>query len=305
MIVIELKKEIKLSFIFNNTKTPYKKVYFGINGQFGDIVMQIPALEQFIKDNPDTKIVFGMADKYKDILPLFYDYHENIIEYKAWEGYNDWPTISDLEYINSQNFDAMFPFKIPTHDTPDWPKDRHICAETAKIMGLDVKLPDNDIRLPPLKDLVREPKTVSLHLFSSKWPGGIRSIDIPKQNFIVNFLRKQGYKIYQLSGPDQPHIKNTIFFKGTYFESCKKMLSTDFFVTCDSGMPWIASAYNHHTIALHSSGYNLQARASGEVTTKSWTPVNPNSVILESYRATDIAVSDILKEIKNKIEVTS
>ncbi len=292
-----------MSFKFTNKKPPYKKVYFGINGQFGDIVMQVPALEQFIKDNPDTKIVFGMADKYKDILPLFHDYHENIIDYKIWEGYNDWPTKSDLEYINSQNFDAMFPCEIPTHDEPDWPKYRHICSETAHIMGLKTDL--IDIKLPPIEDVVREPKTVALHLFSSKYPGGIRSVDIPQQNFIVNFLRKKGYKVYQLSGPDQPHIKNTTFFRGTYFESCKKMLSTDFLVTCDSGMPWIASAYNHHTIALHSSGYNLHARAAGEVTTKSWTPVNPNAVILEAYRATDIPVSDILKEIKNKIEVTS
>mgnify|MGYP003127354018 FL=1 len=287
-----------MSFIYENRKPPYKKVYFGINGQFGDIIMQIPALDQLIKDNPETKIVFGMSKKYEQILPLFKDYHPNIIDYKIWEGYDDWPTQSDLEYIKSQNFDAMFPCQIPKHDDPFFAKHRHINTETALMLGIETDIVD--IKLPYPKDIIKEPKTVALHLFSSKWPGGIRSIDIAKQNFIVNYLRKRGYKIYQLSGPGQPHIKNTTFFRGTYFESCMKMLTTDFLVTCDSGMPWIASAYSHHMIGLYSWGYNHEIG-----TTKNRQPVNKNAIFVENFSANDIQISKIFKLIDKKIRETS
>ena len=287
-----------MPFVFQNKQPPYKKVYFGINGQFGDSIMQIPALEQFIKDNPETKIVFGMSKKYEQILPLFKNYHSNIIDYKIWEGYDNWPTKSDLEYIRSQNFDAMFPCQIPKHVDPLFAKHRHINIETALMLGIKTDIVD--IKLPYPEDIVKEPKTVALHLFSSKYPGGIRSINIPKQNFIVNYLRKKGYKIYQLSGPDQPHIKNTTFFKGTYFESCMKMLTTDFLITCDSGMPWIASAYDHHMIGLYSWGYNPQVG-----TTRNWQPINKNSDIVEDFSANNIQISEIFKLIDKKIRETS
>ena len=285
-------------FKFQNSAPPYKKVYFGMNGQFGDIVMQIPALQQFIKDNPETKIVFGMSKKYEQILPIFYDYHPNIVDFKIWEGYDDWPTPSDLKYIEEQNFDAMFPCEKPKHEDPLFAKYRHINVETGLMMGVETDI--IDIKLPYPKSVVKEPKTVALHLFSSKWPGGIRSINIQKQNFIVNYLRKKGYKIYQLSGPDQPHIKNTTFFRGTYFESCMKMLTTDFLVTCDSGMPWIASAYDHHTIGLYSWGYNPKIG-----TTKNWQPINKNAIFVEDFSANDIQISEIFKHIDTKIRETS
>ena len=56
-----------------------KKVYFGINGQFGDIVIQEPALREFINNNPDTKIILGCYKKYSDALALYENYHKNII----------------------------------------------------------------------------------------------------------------------------------------------------------------------------------------------------------------------------------
>ena len=267
-------------------------------GQFGDIVMQIAALQQLIKDNPKTKIVLGMSKKYQQILPIFYDYHPNIIDFKLWEGYDDWPTPSDLEYIKEQNFDAMFPCGKTSHEDPLYARYRHINVETGLMMGIETDI--IDINLPYPKNIVKEPKTVALHLFSSKWPGGIRSVNIQKQNFIVNYLRKKGYKIYQISGPDQPHIKNTTFVKGTYFESCMKVLTTDFLITCDSGMAWVAAAYKHPMVGLYSWGYNPQVG-----TTKNWQPVNENAVFIEDFSANNIQISEIFKHINTKIKETS
>ena len=96
MFVYDFRKPIvpkkKERYIYPNQEAPYKKVCFGIRGQFGDIVMQEPGLRKFIEDNPETQIVFAVSEPYKDILPLFENYHENIIGFKVWEGYNDWPS---------------------------------------------------------------------------------------------------------------------------------------------------------------------------------------------------------------------
>jgi len=275
-----------------------KKVYFGINGQFGDIIMQEPGLREFIEQNPDTKIILGCSKKYAQVLPLFYNYHENIIDYKFWDGYDDWPTEEDARYIKEQNFDAMYPSKMPTHAQRDWPKYRHIVEETALMLGVEAKTRKISLNMP--EGVVREPKTVALHLFSSKWPGGARSITIGKQNEIVKYLTSKGYKVYQLSGPDQPRIRNTTFVRGTYFESCKKMLGTDFLITCDSGMSWVASAYEHPTICLMSIAYHPADNTFG--TTESWQAVNDNAVYLEAEVADWIPMGKITDEIDKMME---
>ena len=48
-------------YIYPNKQPPYNKVCLGIRGQFGDIVMQEPALRKFIKDNPETKITLAVS----------------------------------------------------------------------------------------------------------------------------------------------------------------------------------------------------------------------------------------------------
>ena len=77
------------------------------------------------------------------------------------------------------------------------------------------------------------------------------------------------------------------------------MLGTDFLISCDSGMPWVASAYNHPTIGLYSSAYNPMVE-----TTKNWQPVNPNAVYLESNLANNISMYAIVDEINKKIKET-
>jgi len=284
----------KERYVYSNKPAPYKKVCFGIRGQFGDIIMQEPGLRKFIEENPDTQIVFAVSEPYKDILPLFENYHENIVGFKVWEGYNEWPSEADLKYMEEEKFDALFPPDIPLHPEADWANRRHITTETALMIG--VTSGDTDVKLTVPADVVKEPKTVALHLFSSKWPGGARSVDIQNQTAIVEYITNKGYKVYQLSAPHQPRIPNTTFSEGTYYDSCKRMLTTDLLITCDSGMPWVASAYNHPMIGLYSSAYNPLVG-----TTKNWQPVNPHAVFLEAPLANDISLEVIFAEIDKKL----
>ena len=283
-------------YVYPNKNPPYNKVCIGMRGQYGDVVMQEPGLRKFIKDNPDTKIVLAVSKKYEQILPLFKNYHENIVELKVFEGYDNWPTELDKTYINQQKFDAMFPPDIPLHKDPLWAKKRHIVEETALMIGLTSDT--NDIQLNMPEEVVKEPKTVAVHLFSSKWPGGTRSVSVEKQTKIVAYLNELGYKVYQLSSPNQPKIDGTILNHGTYYDACIRMLSTDLLISCDSGMAWVASAYNHPTIALFSTAYNSQIG-----TTKNWHPINPESSYFEDILADRISMDKIKHEIDLKLGI--
>jgi len=285
-------------FKYENKSPPYKKVCFGMGGQYGDVVMQEPGLRKFIKDNPDTKIILAICDKYKEILPLFYDYHENIVDYKVWEGYDDWPTVKDQQYIKEQSFDAMFPFQKPFHEDNGFSNYRHITIETALMLGVTADDPKINLKLP--KSVIKEPKTVSVHMFSSKWPHGIRSIEKQKQILIVDYLLRKGYKVYQISSPNQPTLPGVIKPSGTYYDACMNVLKTDFLISCDSGMVFIASAYDHPSLGLFSSGYNPLVP-----TTKNLQPINPNAIYLESYRGSDISIYKIFESIDELIRKTS
>jgi len=283
-------------YVYENKQPPYNKVCIGMRGQYGDVIMQEPALRKFIKENPDTKIVLAVAKKYEQVLPLFKDYHENIIEFKSFEGYDNWPTEEDTEYLQEQEFDALFPPDIPLHPDPLWAKQRHIVSETALMIGLTADTTDIELKMP--QEVKKEPNTIAVHMFSSKWPGGTRSISVEKQTKIVAYLKELGYKVYQISSPNQPHIEGTIFEHGTYYDACIKMLSTDMLISCDSGMAWVASAYNHPTIALFSTAYNSQIG-----TTKNWHPVNPNGVYMEELLADQVPFEKIKEQINLRLGI--
>lgn len=76
-------------------------------GQFGDLVIQTAVVQAFKEQYPDSQLTFACAEKYRDIMPLFY-HNKNIDDYHIWEGYDEWPTINDEEYIKFRNFNLVF-----------------------------------------------------------------------------------------------------------------------------------------------------------------------------------------------------
>ena len=273
-----------------------KKVYFGINGQFGDIVMQEPALRKFISLNPDTKIVLGCYKKYFPILELYKNYHDNTIEFKSWEGYNDWPTKEDQQYIKEQNFDYMFK-TMPKHP-PDWAKYRHQAEEAGVMQGIQVS--DTQICLPKPDDIIKHEKTVAISLFPNFPNGGIKSFSYGTVCNIVKIINKIGFKVIHLNGPGEPDIPNAEKVNGTYLDSVKNLLGTDLLVTCDTGMSWVASAYQHPTVGFYAWGYNP---VSG--TSKNWQPTNPKADYIEAQSVEDLSKKEIISKIYKKLSSVS
>tara|TARA_R110002051_G_scaffold324374_1_gene421323 strand:- start:1752 stop:2606 length:855 start_codon:yes stop_codon:yes gene_type:complete len=280
-----------------------KKIYFGINGQFGDIIIQEPTLRKVIQMNPDAEIIMGAYEKYFGILELYKNYHPQVVDFIKWEKYTtreeengigNWPGEKDKKIIEKMNFDKMYDVS-PIHKEQDWIHKRHIVNEFGNMYDIEV---DNiKIRLNKPVYKKTNKKTVAIALLPSSWSwGGIRSISQEKITNIVSFLKQNGYDVLHLGGPDEPNIKNTIKIQGTYMDSVKAMLSTEFLITCDTGMSWVASAYNHPTIGLYAWGYNPVSK-----TTTNWQPKNPNAEYLEAYKANQINIYNILDKINKKI----
>ncbi len=271
-----------------------KKVYFGINGQFGDIVMQEPALRKFINDNPETKIVLGCHNKYFPALQLFNNYHDNIVEFKSWEGYNNWPSESDQEYIDQQAFDHIFK-TMPKHTSPDWAKEIHQTREAALMQGIEVS--DIQINLPKPESIVNHDNTVAISLFPN-WPnGGIKSFSFESISNMVKVINKMGFKTIHLNGPNEPDIPNARKINGSYVDSVRNLIGTDLLVTCDTGMSWVASAFQHPTVGFYAWGYNPVAG-----TSKNWQPTNPNADYLEAYSVDKISKQDIVAAIYKRLK---
>ena len=263
------------------------KVYFGINGLFGDIIIQEPSLRKFIQDNPKTKIVLGCHEKYSDILDLYQGYHENIVSFKSWQGYKNWPSNEDLKYIMEQNFDKVFCAQ-PKHDTIDWVKERHITQESGFMQGISVV--DTQIKLPVPNDIIKSEKTVCISLFPS-WPTPtIKAFSYEHVCNIVKIINKLGYKVLHLNGPDEPDVPNTTKINGSFKDSVRYLLGSDLLVTCDTAMSWVASAFQHPTVGFWAINANPYSGVS-----KNWQPVNPNATYLEAPVAMMIEKRDIVK----------
>ena len=270
------------------------KVYFGINGQFGDIIIQEPSLRKFISNNPDTKIVLGCNKRYFSILKLYEKYSENIIDFKSWDGYNNWPTNIDVEYIKKQNFDHIFNPK-PQHTATDWALRYHQTKEAGLMQGIDID--NTQISLPMLKGITRYKKTVAISLFPN-WPnGGVKAFSFDNIVNIVKVINKMGYNVIHLNGPNEPDIPNAKKINGSYIDSVRALLGTELLVTCDTGMSWVASGYQHHTVGFYAWGYNPVAG-----TSKNWQPTNPNALYKEGYSVNDISKKEIIDNIYKKLK---
>lgn len=274
--------------------SPLKKVSFGINGQFGDIIIQEPSLRSFIQDHPDAKIVLGCNNKYKEALELYRGYHENIIDFKFWDGYKHWPEPTDQQFIEDQKFEWVFNAQ-PRHTEKDWATHLHQTEECGLMQGIVVK--DTQIKLPRPNDIIKHDKTVAISLFPN-WPnGGVKAFPLHTVANIVKIINKMGYKVIHLNGPNEPDVPNATKVNGSYLDSVKNLLGTDLLVTCDTGMAWVASGYQHPTVGLYAWGYNPVAG-----TSKNWQPTNPNANYLEAHSVNKISKQDIVAAIYKRLK---
>jgi len=271
-----------------------KKIYFGILGQYGDIIMQEPGLRKYIEENPHDKIVMGASVKYPGALELYKNYHPNIVDFKIWNSYGDYPTEEDKKYLNEQKFDYVFNAR-PKHTEKDFILKRHQVIEAALVYGINID--DTQIILKNDYDIVKDDKAISFSLFPNFPRGGVKSLSIKKITDIVRFINDMGFKAIHLNGPSEPDIPGSSKVKGTYLQGVKAMLSSKMLITVDTGMSWAAAAFQHPTVGLYSWAYYPKVK-----TSKNWQPNNKNATYLEKQCVEQIFIKDIKKAVEQKLE---
>lgn len=271
--------------MFNNKTV----ILGGQAGQYGDIILNTVVAKAIKQKFPNSHYIYGISKKYWDIHELFL-YHPHIDNLIQWEGYDDFPTQRDIESINNIKPD-IFLYPMASHPNNHcWYRLVNSLTESACIMQGFVPPEDKSCYLNRYFDLYNEYSNfVCISPFTS-WK--LKNISNEKWQRIINFICKNGYKVIQIGAKEEFQFNNVIKLELSYFESVKTMLSCKFLITLDTGMNWVASAYNHPVLALF--GLHFPGIANAKI----YQPLNKNGHYLESVLADDIAEELIFEKIK-------
>lgn len=264
-----------------------------IIGQTGDLVIQTAVAQAFKEQYPDSQLTFCCAEKYRDILPLFF-HNKNIYDYHIWEGYNDWPTVNDKEYIEYRKFNKVFN-AAPQPSSPDWYNKHHYIVEDCFVQGL----------LPPKKleyylnqwfDLYDDCKNVvTLTLFPSKGTQLDKGLNIEEAEKLCIDLKKLGYRPIQLGGNFEIKLKSAESPHFSILEATKLMLSSKLHITADTGFSSIAAGYHHHTLGFYGLNYKNMTDCFSHL------PPNRNALYIKNRPPNSILASEIIELIKERL----
>ncbi len=222
-------------------------------GQIGDLVIQTAVAAAFKEQYHDTHLTFGIGSKYKDMLPLFFN-HPFIDDYHIWDGYDNWPSNLDVEYIKFKNFDFVFD-AMGGHTQANWYNFNHYATEDCLIHGIK-PLPKPVYYLNKWFPLHSDcNKIVTLSLFPSKSTQMDKTLRIQEAEKFCKDLRTLGFTPLQLGGRFDYKLDNAICPDFSIFEATKYMLSSKVHVTADTSFASIAAGYNHPTIGFYGLNY--------------------------------------------------
>jgi ADP-heptose:LPS heptosyltransferase len=260
-------------------------------GQIGDLVMNLITCKAFKTKYPDSHLVFGINKKYESCAPIFYN-HPLIDDVKIWENYHHWPSQSDQEYINNNNFDIVFN-AMPSHKNELWYLYEHHTQALCKMHDLEPPQ-DLQIELTSWFDIDKQYENyVAFTTYSSG--GAVRDVPIEVSNKIIEYLHSIGLNTIQLGLPSHEKLNTTTPAPGgSIFDDVKIAKSCKFVVTADTGMNWIMSGYKAKVLGLYASNsYPLNAPL------KNRAPVNPNAIYLQADNIINISFDKIKEAITN------
>jgi len=258
-------------------------------GQFGDILMGTVAARAHKLAHPDSKLICGINKKYAAILPLLKD-HEYYDGIHVWDGYDNWPTSDDSIYMATSRYDKVYN-PMPQHTEPYWYLHRHQTAELCLMQGLTP--PENlQVSLNTKHRHADEKKGVIALALFGETRGAEKSVSLEQGRAIAALVEKLGYIPYQIGLSTEPKICQHRL-EAPFAYSAWAMASCSALISIDTAMCWIASAYSLPTVGLYSNEYYPMAHLA-----KTWQPVNPNAIYLESPKVTDIILDRIEAAIK-------
>lgn len=266
-------------------------------GQFGDLAMVTVIAKVFKNLYPESFLTLGVSYKYQDILPLF-EKHPFFNDFHIYNSYDNWPSQEDKEFLEQENYDIVFN-GMPKHWSFEWFKYYHQTQEAC----IQQNLPYPDINncncvLNQWFELKQEFKN---HIAFAPFGGFYRGLSsekilpIEKSQEIINDIVKLGYKILLLGGKNEPKLENCDKLDTSYFESVANMLSCKALIHTDTGIGWVASAYQFPCLGLYSNSYYTKEFI------KNIQPINKNAKYLDEFYCRNIENEVVISNLKDII----
>lgn len=262
-------------------------------GQLGDLIISTVAARSFKENVQNSTLTLGINKKYSETAPLFAN-HPHFDNIHFYDGYDNWPTEIDINYLKSENYDIIFP-AMPKRGTNEssWWKTEHQCQNICSLYGLPHPRDGYQCHLTKWFDIPDYSNYIAFNYIGAFYAGypNNKSYSPEQAQQIVNLIRKIGYKVIILGDPKEPRLENAEKKNLSYFESVKTMLGCKALIGVDSGLTWVASAYSHPVLASYSNEYY------GKEFISSIQPINPNARYLDEKLISQISVDKIEQEL--------
>lgn len=260
-------------------------------GQLGDLIIQTVACRAFKEQYPGSHLTFGIAEKYRDAMPLFIN-HPYIDDFHIWDGYDNWPSSIDKEYLEFKKFDMVFN-AMPPHTRQDWYNYHTYAEENCLRFGLKVPNSRNYwLRYENCMGRKKETKQVTLSLFPSNNQLS-KTIPVEEAEKLCIGLKQMDYIPIQLGGKfEYIKLKNAIAPHFSIYEATKTMVNSSFHITADTAFSSIAAAYGHRTLGFYGLNYPDMKDCFSHL------PPNPEAVYIKNKNPQTITAEELLTKVK-------
>jgi ADP-heptose:LPS heptosyltransferase len=267
------------------------RIYTGILGQIGDIIIFTATARRLKQLFPNSDITFAVSSKYRAagelVAGLPYVNRVFVTQYyfekmrdsinAAWEL--NWPTDlrGDDEVAEQRRHDIILETR-PRHRRAPWWDFDHLVAEMAHMVGVpgpidlrtEIAIP-NDTTVPLGAD-----RKLVLH--------NDPAIDLRKAWSWANvksLVQRLGAHMFVLLGNPGPEIPGVLDLRGrtTLAEAAATIRASRCYVGIDSGLMWIAGSLQVSVVGLYGTDYIPNCKAIQ--------PDNPRAVYLQADGAVD------------------
>ncbi len=278
------------------------RVLLGHPALRGDLLLNLPAI-RFMHEQFGWQIDMPIRRQFVDMVPLFLNqsYLDGVVILEGTDG--DY-TEKDRQIIASRKYDRIFNPMQP-HLSDAWFKRFHQ-TETVLVDYMMLMMPPEyrQIKLDRWFPLNYQPTpccdVIAFAPFAgfASNPNNDKRLSVEQAQAIVTYLRDRDFTVIQLSGPGEPSLEGASVLPGNYFKAVVEMLSCRALIHTDTGMGWVASAYQHPQLGLYGHRYY------GAEHVKNIQPVNPRGIYLDAPTVAELTMEAIYAGIDKLLEAT-